>query len=62
MRSHMQPWQSAAPHGTFEGGINMEHSDEYYMRDLAVLTGTGCEEHDRQAQRIKMIILACKRF
>lgn len=40
----MQPWQSAVPDGTFEGYINMEHSGDY-IRDLAALTGTGCEEH-----------------
>lgn len=50
MRSHMQPCQSATPDGTFEGDINMEHSDEYYICDLAALTGTGCEELIRVAQ------------
>lgn len=50
MHSHMQLWQSTAPDGTFEGDVNMEHSDEYYIRDLAALTGTGCEELDHVAQ------------
>lgn len=45
---------------TFEGDINMEHSDEYYIGVLAALSGTACEELDRDA--IRMIALASARF
>lgn len=38
---------------TFEGDINMERSDEYYIGLLAALSGTECEELDRDG--IKMI-------
>lgn len=45
---------------TFEGDINMERSDEYYIGVLAALSGTECEELDRDG--IKMIVLTSKRF
>lgn len=48
------------PDSTFEGDINMEHSDEYYIGVLAALSGTACEELDRD--EIKMIVLASARL
>lgn len=46
---------------TFEGDINMEHCDEYYIGVLAALSGTACEELDRDEITISLK-LASARF